>query len=631
MIRHLKKAAAVAAATTALVLSSPAASFAEDEITIDHVDSADGAVSLLLSVDRLPAGTDFDADSVQVAVEGREVDATVDTVTAGDIERSTMLVLDASNSMRRGGKFAAAKTAVDAFLKSAPEDVKIGLVAFAGKVSTTIEPTTDHASIESALETITLERGTSVYDGIQAGMDALGSDGSRSILVLSDGADTGSNTTLEVLSRQAADAEVVVDVVSLAEAARADELAGLAEATRGSVIPADPAALDTVFGQQADALSKQLLISFEPPADVTADASVDVTLTSDGQTYHDSALVTLTGGGAGLDVVDSGQALVSKPVMLFGALALALGLGGVLTTVITGATDTRSGTERRLDDYFGADTPGGRRRGSSKKSDIRGSAVALTDKVVTADLETRISQRLTGAGSALTAAEWILLHAGIAVGSALVGFLFGGGFLAVLGLLLGVMLPWMYLKFRHKRRLSKFNANLAQSLGLMAGGLQAGLSLPQAVDTVVREGNEPIAGEFKRALIEQRLGIEITDALEGVGERMESQDFAWVVMAIRIQREVGGNLAEILHTVSDTLREREYLRRQVKALSAEGRMSAWLLGALPVGMFGYMMIANRDYVEPLYTTGVGWAILAAAAFLLGLGSFMMAKMVKVEV
>ena len=134
----------------------------------------------------------------------------------------------------------------------------------------------------------------------------------------------------------------------------------------------------------------------------------------------------------------------------------------------------------------------------------------------------------------------------------------------ILGLALGAVLPWFYLKFRHKRRLNKFNANLAQSLGLMAGGLQAGLSLPQAVDTVVREGNEPISGEFRRALIEQRLGIEITDALEGVGDRMESQDFAWVVMAIRIQREVGGNLAEILHTVSDTLREREYLRRQVK-------------------------------------------------------------------
>ena len=121
--------------------------------------------------------------------------------------------------------------------------------------------------------------------------------------------------------------------------------------------------------------------------------------------------------------------------------------------------------------------------------------------------------------------------------------------------------------------------------------------MPQAVDTVVREGNEPMAGELRRALVEQRLGVNIEDALDGVAQRMGSEDFGWVVMAIRIQREVGGNLAEILHTVSETLREREFLRRQVKTLSAEGRLSAWILGALPVGMFLYMLVANRDYVR----------------------------------
>ena len=112
---------------------------------------------------------------------------------------------------------------------------------------------------------------------------------------------------------------------------------------------------------------------------------------------------------------------------------------------------------------------------------------------------------------------------------------------------------------------------------------------------------------------------------------MGSEDFGWVVMAIRIQREVGGNLAEILHTVSETLREREFLRRQVKTLSAEGRLSAWILGALPVGMFLYMLVANRDYVRPLYTEPLGWAMLGAALFLLTLGVWFMSKLVKVEV
>lgn len=117
----------------------------------------------------------------------------------------------------------------------------------------------------------------------------------------------------------------------------------------------------------------------------------------------------------------------------------------------------------------------------------------------------------------------------------------------------------------------------------MSGSLSAGLSLAQSLDTVVREGNELVSGEFRRAIVEQRLGVDIEAALEGVATRMRSEDFSWVVMAIRIQRDVGGNLAELLLTVAGTLRERAYLRRQGKTLSAEGRMSAWILGGLPPG------------------------------------------------
>ena len=257
--------------------------------------------------------------------------------------------------------------------------------------------------------------------------------------------------------------------------------------------------------------------------------------------------------------------------------------------------------------------------------------MAVADRFVSKDLETRISQRLSGAGSKLTAAEWVLLHAMIAVLSGLAGMVFGGPLLAFFGLLGGVVLPWYALKVRHKRRLARFNGQLAQTLGLMAGGLQAGLSLPQAVDTVVREGHEPMAGELRRALVEQRLGIDITDALDSVGERMDSADFGWVVMAIRIQREVGGNLAEILHTVADTIREREFLRRQVRALSAEGRLSGYILTGLPVLVFVYMLFVNRDYVSVLYTTTPGYFMLAAAVFLLGLGSYAMSRLAKVEV
>ncbi len=136
------------------------------------------------------------------------------------------------------------------------------------------------------------------------------------------------------------------------------------------------------------------------------------------------------------------------------------------------------------------------------------------------------------------------------------------------------MLPWLYLGMRKSRRLKAFNGQLAETLQLIAGSLSAGLSLAQSLDTVVREGSDPVAGEFRRALIEARLGVQVEDSLDSIAKRMESADFEWIVMAIRIQREVGGNLAELLLKVAATMRERDYLRRQVKTLSAEGKMSA---------------------------------------------------------
>ena len=167
--------------------------------------------------------------------------------------------------------------------------------------------------------------------------------------------------------------------------------------------------------------------------------------------------------------------------------------------------------------------------------------------------------------------------------------------MAVLGLGLGIVLPWSYLTVKESRRTSAFLAQLPDTLQLVAGSLSAGYSIPQAMDTVVREGQQPITGEFNRALVEARLGVPIEDAMDGIAERMKSKDFAWVVMAIRIQREVGGNLAELLTTVAATLRERERLRRQVSVLSAEGRLSAWILGLLPI-VFALYLVARAARV-----------------------------------
>ena len=227
----------------------------------------------------------------------------------------------------------------------------------------------------------------------------------------------------------------------------------------------------------------------------------------------------------------------------------------------------------------------------------------------------------------------MLVHAAAFVIITLVGLLIGRGNLVVgiIFMVIGALVPWIYLGFRASQRRKKFDSLLPETLQLMSGSLSAGLSLMQSVDTIVREGQEPVRSEFKRVLVETRLGVSLEDAMDGVADRFDSRDFRWVVMAIKIQRQVGGNLAELLNTVADTMREREYIRRQVAALAAEGKLSALVLGALPVLFFLYLLLAQGDYVKPLYDDVRGLILLGGAAGWLGVGVFWMSKLVKVEV
>jgi tight adherence protein B len=248
-------------------------------------------------------------------------------------------------------------------------------------------------------------------------------------------------------------------------------------------------------------------------------------------------------------------------------------------------------------------------------------------------LEVKIAQRLDGAGSSWRPAEWLLMHAGVFIAVSIVGLLLGQGNL-VIGLIfiaLGAIGPWFYLGFRRKRRKKKFERALPDTLQLMSGSLAAGLSLAQSVDTIVREGTEPIASEFRKVLVETRLGLSLETALQGVADRFQSKDFDWVVMAINIQRQVGGNLAELLNTVAATMREREYMRRQVAALAAEGKLSAMVLGELPPAFMLYLLVANRGYVIVLFTRPLGIAMLVGGAMILSVGVFWMSRIVKVEV
>lgn len=243
-----------------------------------------------------------------------------------------------------------------------------------------------------------------------------------------------------------------------------------------------------------------------------------------------------------------------------------------------------------------------------------------------------IAEDLDRAGLQLRPSEWVTLR--IVVGlvlAVLVSLVLDNVFL---GVLLGAGVAWLatglWLSARARKRCTQFAEQLPDVLQLVASSLRSGFSLGQALDGVVHDGVQPAAGELARALTEARLGGELEDALERVATRMRSQDFTWVVMAIRISREVGGNLAEVLMTTVHTVRERGRLARQVRALSAEGRLSAYVLVAMPIGIGLWLFLVRRDYVRPLYTTSVGLAMLVAAALGLAVGSWWLSRIVKVQ-
>jgi len=162
-------------------------------------------------------------------------------------------------------------------------------------------------------------------------------------------------------------------------------------------------------------------------------------------------------------------------------------------------------------------------------------------------------------------------------------------------------------------------------------GVLIGYSLLQAVEAVSAEAPNPTAREFSRAIVEARLGRSVSDSLNGIVERTNSADFDWAVMAIDIQREVGGNLSEVLETVADTMRARNRLKGEIMALTAEGRISAIVLGSLPFGLFAFLWFSNREYLLPLVESEFGLMAIGVGMLLMTAGILWLKKIVNIEI
>ncbi|NNM97074.1 MAG: secretion system protein, partial [Candidatus Dormibacteraeota bacterium] len=211
-----------------------------------------------------------------------------------------------------------------------------------------------------------------------------------------------------------------------------------------------------------------------------------------------------------------------------------------------------------------------------------------------------LAEALARADVKLRPAEWYLIRLGSVVILALIGFaVYRNAIFALILAVIGVFAPPLVLRFRERRRSRRFNDQLGDVLTLLSNGLKAGYSFPQAMGSIARSANPPVAEEFSRATREVQLGVATDDALTHMVTRIRSEDLDLVVTAVQIQRVVGGNLAEILDNIAFTIRERVRIKGEIRTLTAQARASSYIITALPVGLALILQAINPSYIGPL--------------------------------
>ena len=268
---------------------------------------------------------------------------------------------------------------------------------------------------------------------------------------------------------------------------------------------------------------------------------------------------------------------------------------------------------------------------ASQLTRITGSTVRIFDKALEGgSLRLFSKDALENAGVRMTQAEFLVLVVAGAVVGALVGLVVLGPVLAILLFAAAPFIGHVVLNFRESKRRTRFDQQLGDTLQLLAGGLRAGHSILRAIDAAAEESQAPTSEEMRRVITETSLGRDLLASLTDTAERMKNEDFVWVAQAIQINREVGGNLAEVLDQVNETIRERSEIKGHIKALAAEGKFSAYILIAMPIGIVLMLMGVNPGYMNSMFTHPLGWGMIGLSVVLMTIGSLWMRKIIDLK-
>jgi tight adherence protein B len=613
----------------------------DSEIQIVELNNEDYP-TIEVIVDVPPSFADTVLTEAQFALQEGGVRRDIDVA---KLQESTAVVLaiDTSDSMS-GDPLSVARQSALIFLDGLPSRHPVAVVGFGETAAVVSELTTDRDASRAAVSALVPGGETTLFDALVASADLLSASNADwfSVVLLSDGADTRSLATPSEAVSALSGLNVTLYSIGLETGdSRLTELATLTANAGGRYLAAtELVQLGAVYDDLAARLANQYRITF----DATSTGSVDVRVTVAFE--GDLAVVTTTTElapaieaeppvaepTAGAEV-----ALPAAPVATIleaavpgrlqagwafwagaGALFFAFTVIAFSVMSMTRSTPHRRGVEAR------------NRQGERKLSGFADWASSMVDRfLLDGSRRGAMNAALDRAGLNVRPGEFIVLTAGVSMAGLALGW-FVHPFVG-LGVATAIAIASrFFVSFLGKRRQTLFANQLDNTLLVLASSLRAGHGVQKALAAVAEESDSPTNEEFTRVVAETRIGRDLIEAMQGVADRLGNEDFDWVVRAVAINRELGGNLSEVLDNVANTIRERNQLRRQIKALSAEGRLSAMILFVLPFGVAGFVRMTNPGYLGELTETNVGLIFITAAGVAMLGGGVWVKKIVNVR-
>jgi tight adherence protein B len=584
----------------------------------------DRAFLLSLSTRTRLAPSQVSASENGVPVVGASV---VPASTVGQSHFGTVLLIDRSNSMA-GAAIQSAISAARTFVQVRNAKQPVGIIFFSQTPSVIVPLTANTATLENALATVPVTHsGTHIFDAAAAALRMLvrANLAAGSIVLLSDGQDTGSRISEGVFAANARSRGIAVYTVGVRDPSfTGTTLQSLAAESDGLYTPLTENALVPFYRTLGVALSNQYLIRYRSAVPLGESVRVVVQVAGIGSTATTYSSPTLS---SGVDLtpshVRSSTFWTSDAGALVVTIACALLIGFAVHVLIT----RREGVQSRVGGFITRFDAGPVR----PRTLVQRALGDPDQRRVQSPWLVRLAEDLDIAGLRVAPRR---LMAITAVTTVLLGVLLDRTTSSFLGALLALTLPVLVviaIRFLSDRERRRFDEQLPDNLTVIASALRAGHTFVGALGVMLEDAPEPTRRELHRALADEALGVPLADSLKVVGDRMRSTDFHHVALVATLQRDTGGNTAEVIDVVTDTVRDRLDLRRLIRSLTAQGRLAGVLLSVLPLLLLLVISLANPHYVRPLFHTAAGVVFLVIGAVMVIAGAAIIQRIVSIDV